>query len=196
MKFHEVASIFPMMSDVEFNALVDDIREHGLREAIWTHKGKIVDGRNRFNACKALGVEPTYREWDGKGSLASFVVSLNILRRHLNESQRAMVAAKLANLDHGVRADASIDASVTQPQAAELLNVSRPSVQRAKQVLKKATPETIAAVESGKQTAFPLSKLTFSDADVFFHRRCKFSQSKHSPKSTKSCVRISGASCN
>jgi hypothetical protein len=32
-----------------------------------------------------------------------------------------MVAAKLANLDHGVRADTQICESVTQPQAAELL---------------------------------------------------------------------------
>jgi hypothetical protein len=67
----------------------------------------------------------------------------------LNESQRAMIAAKLANLDSSKHA-ASIEAAISQPQAAELLNVSERSVSRAKQVLKKATPETIAAVESGK----------------------------------------------
>jgi hypothetical protein len=47
-----------------------------------------------------------------------------------------MVAAKLANLDHGTNRhilDTSIDASrVSQPAAASMLNVSVPSVQRAK----------------------------------------------------------------
>ncbi len=61
-----------------------------------------------------------------------------------------MVAAKLANLEHGERADTSIDVSVTQPEAAKMLNVGVASVQRAKKVIKEATPETIAAVESGK----------------------------------------------
>jgi hypothetical protein len=60
--------------------------------------------------------------------------------RHLDESQRAMVAARLANLGEGRPGKtASIDA-VSQPQAAERLNVSRPSVQRAAAVLDKGTP--------------------------------------------------------
>lgn len=47
-----------------------------------------------------------------------------LTRRHLDESQRAMVAS----LDRGERADRSIDLSpVTQQAAAELLNVSRPT---------------------------------------------------------------------
>ncbi len=60
-----------------------------------------------------------------------------------------MVADKLANLKQGVRADSSIETSVTQPQAAEMLNVSVATVKRAAKVRKEGTPETIAAVESG-----------------------------------------------
>ena len=43
------------------------------------------------------GVECPMREYDGDDP-RSFVVSLNLHRRHLNESQRAMVAANLANM--------------------------------------------------------------------------------------------------
>lgn len=79
----------------------------------------------------------------------AYVVSHNLHRRHLSESQRAMVAAKVARLKHGQRADASIDASATQPEAARMLNVSRPSVQRARQVIDHGTPELVQAVEAG-----------------------------------------------
>ena len=43
-----------------------------------------------------LGLEPQTALWDGVGTPETFVVSMNLHRRHLNESQRAMIAAKLA----------------------------------------------------------------------------------------------------
>ena len=81
-RFHEVTTIFPPMEESEYMSLVADIQEHGLREPIWTYQGKIIDGRHRSRACQQLGIEPTYREWDGNGSLVAFVVSLNFERRH------------------------------------------------------------------------------------------------------------------
>jgi hypothetical protein len=57
---------------------------------------------------------------------------MNDLRRQLEESQRAMVAAKLklANLKRGDNSNAPIGA-LSQPEAADKLNVSRRTVQRA-----------------------------------------------------------------
>lgn len=98
LEFHPVANLFPMMSAEEYQGLVEDIRLNGLQESIWTHEGKIIDGRNRYKACCEAGVAPSFRVWDGKGSLVSFVVALNLKRRHLSSSQKAMVASDMLPL--------------------------------------------------------------------------------------------------
>jgi ParB-like chromosome segregation protein Spo0J len=150
MEHHPLANVFPLLKKTEAAALADDIREHGLREPIVLLDGKILDGRNRYRACIAANVDPRTVPYDGNDP-AAYVVSVNLKRRHLDESQRAIVAAKLAKLRRGVRPDASIEASATtQTEAAELLNVSRPSVQRARKVIERAAPEIVAAVEQGE----------------------------------------------
>jgi hypothetical protein len=41
---------------------------------------------------------PTFRDWNGVGSLVAFVMSLNVHRRHLTPSQRAAIAAEAEGL--------------------------------------------------------------------------------------------------
>jgi hypothetical protein len=108
----------------------------------------IIDGRHRWRACSELGIECETMEYTDDDPLG-FVVSLNLHRRHLNESQRAMVAAKMATLRQGDNSNAPIGA-LAQSQAADLLNVSRRAVQRAAVVRDEATPELARAVESGR----------------------------------------------
>lgn len=99
LTFHPVAEIFPLLQGEEFDALVESVRAKGLLNPIWLHPdGSIVDGRNRYRACLEAGVEPRFQTWDGKGSLADFVVAQNIDRRHLNGTQRALLAKKLKPL--------------------------------------------------------------------------------------------------
>jgi hypothetical protein len=150
-EFHEAADIFPLMEGPEFQTLVEDIRANGLRERIWTQEGQILDGRNRYRACLEADVKPDFREWKGPGDPIAFVISMNMHRRHLNESQRAMVADKVAQLRKGQKkADAPIGASdATQVEAAKLVNVSRRSVQRAHKLRKDGAPQTVEAAENG-----------------------------------------------
>lgn len=80
----------------------------------------------------------------------AFVVSLNLHRRHLSESQRGMVAAKLANLGEGRPAETAQICAVSQDRAAEMLNVSRRTVQAAAKVKDAGAPELVLAVEVGR----------------------------------------------
>jgi hypothetical protein len=95
---HECCSIFPLMEDEDLNRLAEDIREHGQRDPIKLYQGKIIDGRNRYRACEICGIMPQTKECGdaeiGPSPLA-YIVSANLHRCHLSESQRAMIGAEL-----------------------------------------------------------------------------------------------------
>lgn len=95
MRAHPAAAIFPMLAPSQLRALADDIREHGQRFPIVKLDGMILDGRNRFEACKLAGVTPTFTMLMACESPAAFVISANKHRRHLNAAQKAN-AARLA----------------------------------------------------------------------------------------------------
>lgn len=152
VEFHPLANIFPLIDGPEFDDLVADIRAHGVREPVWLYDGLILDGRNRYRASASAGVDCPMRTYHGDDP-AAFVVSLNLKRRHLTESQRAMVAAKLSNMRQGERTDKQPSANlqkVSQYDAAKLLNVSERTVANAAKVKDEGSTELIAAVESGK----------------------------------------------
>jgi hypothetical protein len=154
MKFHELANIFPMLGDEELAELCADIKKNGLAEPITVYEGKILDGRNRATACTMLGVSPKTVEYTGDDPVA-FVLSKNLHRRHLTESQRALVASKLATLpahrptvenkcanlrtysqDAGNKGITAQSGAVPQAEAAKMLNVSKRQVQNATKLRK------------------------------------------------------------
>jgi ParB-like chromosome segregation protein Spo0J len=149
-EFHPLANLFPIIEGTEFDELVADIRQHGVREIVWLYDGKILDGRNRYRAAQIASVPCPTMVYKGDNPIA-FVVSLNLRRRHLDESQRALVAAKLANMRQGERSDLAPNGAklISQTDAAELLNVSRRNVQRARQVIDDGADELVGAVERG-----------------------------------------------
>jgi hypothetical protein len=160
-EFHPFADAFPMMTDQEHAALVADIKAKGLQEDISIYQGKIIDGRNRYRAIVELGlnIDGFVRHIDaevdgGSGRLnndeeaLAFVISKNLVRRHLDETQRAMVAARLSGLKPGQHADQVQGLPIGR--AAKMLNVGERSVARARKVIDKGDPELVAAVERGE----------------------------------------------
>jgi phage N-6-adenine-methyltransferase len=165
-KYHQYANLFPLLEGEDYNNLKEDIKKNGLLEPIYLYKDEICDGRNRYRCCIDLGIKPIFRLYEGKEEdLLSFILSLNLHRRHLSESQRSIIAAKLANLDIGRPASNLIVsiATVSQSDAAAALDVSRVSVNRANRVLNRGSEELVDLVESGKLGVLPASEVATLD---------------------------------
>jgi ParB-like chromosome segregation protein Spo0J len=160
MKFHEYANLFPMMPEMDLMRLAEDIKEKGQSDPVITLDGMILDGRNRYRACEINGITPRCEEYSGDDPLG-FVISHNLQRRHLSESQRTMVAAKWAGLKLGanqhikegppIGEPSKPSATKTRDEASQLLNVGTSSIDRAKKVIKEA-PELIDKIESGEMS--------------------------------------------
>ncbi len=156
IRVHPAADALPMIEGPEFEALVEDIRINGQRHrCVLDCTGEwLVDGRNRKRACDLLGMAPAYERLPEGANIAAYVISTNLKRRHLNESQRAMIASAIANLSQGqkkkTRPEGGFEEGVTQAEAAVGAGVGERTVQRANAVRDKGVPELVDAVVKGK----------------------------------------------
>lgn len=157
MQSHEYADLFPMLGEKELQELADDIRNNGQHQPILkTEDGRILDGRNRLRACEIAGVQPHFKTFKGDDDEAlRFVLSLNLTRRHLSDSQRAMIASTIATLRQGEKTNPQIcgsESKVTQAAAAAMLNTSERQVQKATKVRREAPPDVVQSVVRGEMT--------------------------------------------
>jgi ParB-like chromosome segregation protein Spo0J len=172
MKYHEAANIFPLMDEDELRTLAEDIGLRGQLVPIEICDGMILDGRNRWAACEFAGIEPLTVEVTPKDPVA-YVLSLNLHRRHLDETQRAMVGGRalgvyekqakerqsklngksqLSDNCHEAKGRAS-------NKAGEAAKVSGRSVDRAAKVLASGSKELIAACDRGEVAVSAAAKI-------------------------------------
>lgn len=90
---HPSAQAFTMLAPDELQALADDIHEYGLHNPLIVSQGQLVDGRNRRDACRLAGVEPTIVELDPSKDVDAFIWSQNSTRRQISQGARAMAYA-------------------------------------------------------------------------------------------------------
>jgi N6-adenosine-specific RNA methylase IME4 len=149
MEAHPLADLFPMMSDDDFARFADDVADRGQREAIVLLDGKILDGRNRFKACEKWGLVAETCEFEGDDPLG-FVLSKNLHRRHLTESQRAMVAAGLVDWETGINQHSGGAANLPTREAGRRLSISERAVRAAKRIRERGADELVEAIRDGR----------------------------------------------
>jgi len=170
VEYHPIANCWRLLEGTEFDEFVADVQAKGLIESILLHPdGSILDGRNRYRACLAAGVEPHFRTWRGDCSMVALIAllkSLNDVRRHDNESQRAMTAARLANMTEGRPSKTAQIQAVSQSEAADQMDVSRSSVQSAAKVQSFGTPDLIDAVDAGRVSVSAAAEVASQSVEV------------------------------
>lgn len=169
LEFHPASGVFRLLDGAEFKALKDSIEKFGQQVSIKTLDGKILDGRNRYNVCLALGIDPwleavSKSDLEGMSPL-DYVRAMNQDRRHDDPGQRALAAARIKEYyeiearerqTENLKKGREIPVMANLPQrengssrdkAGEAMGVSGKTVDAAVKVLHNSPPEIIEAVE-------------------------------------------------
>ena len=137
---HPIADCFPMLGESDFQELKEDIRKHGQLARILVFQEMILDGRNRYRACRELGMTPQVAVFPGTYAEAvDMVVSLNLRRRHMDREEIRDASGKLACLNEGRKS--KDDLTATRVAVAEKLGITEGEVMKAVTIEKKAAPE-------------------------------------------------------
>lgn len=97
ISFHHFANLFPLIEGDAFLELRESVRKNGLREAVVLHQGQILDGRNRYRACRQEGVKLRFEVFGYPLSpTPDWVVEAAIACRMLTEEEFAKLRGKPA----------------------------------------------------------------------------------------------------
>ena len=182
LKIHPLADCLPTMPEKQFEAFKEDIFGLGVLEPITIVDGMILDGRHRYRACQELGIECPTRTVDNV-SPNDLVRSMNLHRRHLTQSQMAMVGAALLEPFEKEAKEEQEKTSKNAPRnekgqvqpvgeilpqpvkptkasdkAGEAVGVSGRSIRDAKVIRDEGSPEEIKAVVQGEKTVSAVAK--------------------------------------
>jgi hypothetical protein len=154
---HPAADLVPMSTDEEFQAGCRDVKARGFLHPVKvTNKNLLIDGRNRLQIGWALGLDPALERFNPSDPIA-YVLSENVVRRHLTVGQRAMIAEKLATLPRGRPRGKSEEPQnfqrcKSQAEAAGELYVTPKAITMARTIRRWGAPEEVQAVEAGAES--------------------------------------------
>ena len=165
LKHHRTASISPKMSETEFGRIKRDIAQNGMQEAIVLCDNKIIDGRSRHQAAVELIKEGvlsldsvSIRNMPSDISPLDFILSMNMHRKHYNESQRALCAARMLpiferaaakNQKSGKKVGANLQQGRCNALVGKMVSVSARSVATAKKLQDSNCANLVDLVETG-----------------------------------------------
>ncbi len=200
-KVHPLADLFPLLPPDEFRKLKEDIRKNGLIEPIMVmDDDTVIDGRNRLKACRELGIEPDMiifeiaMRGNPPMTVADFIWSKNVLRRHLTDDQRAAIGHKWADAERAAAKQQQkrkpADSVLVDPPKQKPINVRKAIAAKAKvsehkvrqvETVAKHAPELLRKVESGE--------MKLKDAEKVVTKRDTKPQRQ---RATKPAVHIAG----
>ena len=125
---HPLARLFPDLADSDFAALVEDIRENGVKIPILVYRGQILDGQQRYRACRELNIRCPTVTWNGRDPWLE-VQSRILVRRHLAKDQVYAICKLAAEMYPDVAAPMqAVRSEAKKRQARKASPVSAPKL--------------------------------------------------------------------
>lgn len=148
---HPLSAAFPAMSDEDFQELKDSIHTNGVLNPITLFEEQVIDGWHRYRAATELVMKCPSQVMEDWIDPKDFVLAQNKNRRHITIPQKIEAIKAVYSWHPAHRPNKSaVTAGLTTLQVAEKAGTSVRNVERFKEIEKKAVPEVIASVMSGK----------------------------------------------
>jgi N6-adenosine-specific RNA methylase IME4 len=161
----EFKNLIPALSVEEFKQLEENCLADGIREAIITWHGYIIDGHNRYEIATKhkLKYESIEKSFDSEDDVKEWMIHNQFGRRNLSNYQRSVLALELESVF-------SARAKEKQGQRTDIIQISEESkpIVAIKELGKiaKLSHDTIAKVKVIQATATPEVKAKLSTGEV------------------------------
>lgn len=169
----EFKKLIPALTQEEFKQLEENCLEEGIREAIITWNGFIIDGHNRYEIANKwnLDFQTKSKHFKDEEAVKEWMILNQFGRRNLTLYQRSVLALKLESLfkekakENLSKAGASFSpkkGSVNSPKVTETIDtrkelsdlsgVGQQTISRVKVIQEKASEEVKAKLQTGELT--------------------------------------------
>ena len=163
----EFKALIPPLAPEEYAQLESNLKAEGCRDPLVTWEGILIDGHNRFEICTkhGIGFEKINKRLTDRSEAIEWIIRNQFGRRNLDAYQRTRLALRLeeaiaarakANQKGGqggvLLSQKSAEANhvETREEIAKLAGVSRDTVDKVKQIERKAAPEVKQALAKGE----------------------------------------------
>jgi DNA modification methylase len=159
----EFKNLIPALSAEEFKQLEENCLAEGIRDAIITWHGYIIDGHNRYEIATKhkLKYESIEKSFDSEEDVKEWMIHNQFGRRNLSNFQRSVLVLELESVfsarakekqkEAGGAVRQISDKAVidTKKELAKLANVSHDTIAKVKVIQATATPEVKAKLNAG-----------------------------------------------
>ena len=163
----EFKNLIPALSVEEFKQLEENCLAEGIRDAIITWHGYIIDGHNRYEIAtkNELQYESIEKSFDSEDDVKEWMIHNQFGRRNLSNYQRSVLALELESVfserakekqklseGKGIQKSEDLKQSevVTIKEVAKVANVSHDTIAKVKVIQATATPEVKAKLSTGE----------------------------------------------
>lgn len=162
---NEFQNLIPPLTDEEFAQLETNILRDGIRDALITWHGILIDGHNRYRIAQKHGL--TYRivekNFADRNDAERWIILNQFGRRNLSAYDRSILALKLkpiiaekAKEQQGQRTDLTSVRNLTnvdtKKELAKVAGVSHDTIAKVEKIQAKASPEIKSAIKAGEMS--------------------------------------------